>query len=139
MYCMSTKQKTTYSIKEMHRSDWAYEDCSETSKASFNKHQIRAKKTCKHKTKRDYTALLQSAQKMYIYGGFWPWRSDGMIWQSNRDLMLFSVPMARLPRTTEHSVRNSRLEVFCWSRYSNLQAVKKKCTQKTIENQVNSS
>lgn len=64
---MSIKQKTTYSIKEMHRSDWAYEDCSETSKASFNKYQIWAKKTCKHKTKLDYTALLQYAHRIYKY------------------------------------------------------------------------
>lgn len=36
--------------------------------------------------------------------------------------MLFSVPIARLPSTTEHSVRSSRLEELCWSRYSNLGA-----------------
>lgn len=43
------------------------------------------------------------------------------MWQSTRDLMLFSVPMARLPSTTAHSVLSSRLEVRCWSRYSNLE------------------
>lgn len=34
---------------------------------------------------------------------------------------MFSVPMARLPRTTAHSVLSSVLEVSCWSKYSNLQ------------------
>ena len=42
------------------------------------------------------------------------------MWQSTRDLMLFSVPMARLPSTTAHSVLSSELDESCWSRYSNL-------------------
>lgn len=50
-----------------------------------------------------------------------PWRRAGMMWQSTRDLMLFSVPMARLPSTTAHSVRSSRLDELCWSRYNNLE------------------
>lgn len=61
---------------------------------------------------------------------FKPWRRAGMMWQSTRDLMLFSVPMARLPSTTEHSVRSSKLDELCWSKYSNLQPVKKTCVIK---------
>ena len=49
-----------------------------------------------------------------------PCSRAGMMWQSTRDLMLFSVPMARLPSTTAHSVRSSELDEPCWSRYSNL-------------------
>lgn len=49
-----------------------------------------------------------------------PCRRAGMIWQSTKDLMLFSVPIARLPSTTEHSICSSTLEELCCKRYSNL-------------------
>lgn len=35
--------------------------------------------------------------------------------------MLFSVPMARLPNTTAHSVLSSILDELCCSRYNNLE------------------
>jgi len=42
-----------------------------------------------------------------------PCNKAGIIWQSSRDLTLFSVPIARLPKTTAHSVLSSVLELSC--------------------------
>lgn len=39
--------KTTYSVEQLHRSDWTDEDRSETSKTSFNEYQVRTQETCK--------------------------------------------------------------------------------------------
>lgn len=63
---------------------------------------------------------LRQASINFKSGDSNPCNKAGIIWQSRRDLTLFSVPMARLPRTTAHSVLSSVLELSCWSKYSNL-------------------
>ena len=41
--------KITYSIEQLHRGYWTYEDRSETSKTSFNEDQVRTQETYEHK------------------------------------------------------------------------------------------
>lgn len=70
-------------------------------------------------TKKSFTCSVRGLWWYYCIK-LKPCRRAGMIWQSTKDLMLFSVPIARLPSTTEHSICSSTLEELCCKRYSNL-------------------
>lgn len=73
-------------------------------------------------TKTSFTCSVQGVMMMTMFYcvKLKPCRRAGMIWQSTKDLILFSVPIARLPSTTEHSICSSTLEELCCKRYSNL-------------------
>lgn len=44
-------QKITYSIEQLHRGDWTYEDCPEASKTSFNEDKVWTQETYEYRKK----------------------------------------------------------------------------------------
>lgn len=62
--------KITYSIEQLHRCDWTYENRSQTSKTSFNEDQVRTQETYEHKTQGLYRCVSVQVEELVPRGKY---------------------------------------------------------------------